>query len=140
MFAHSRLPLSGCALHQLASNVHSSIFQKEAKRQTRILIPYLTDNFYLGGMDRCHIFPTPHFTDFSTNLTGTIQEKTGNILQLPKQAVLIIEGIFGLHPTFLEAFGNVSLFKAHVWRTERWATAWQNQGRRKGKMWGNRGK
>jgi len=46
--------------------------------------------------------------------TGTIQEKTGNILQLPKQAVLIIEGIFGLHPTFLEAFGNVSLFKVLI--------------------------
>lgn len=26
--------------------------------------------------------------------------------------MLIIEGIFGLHPKFLEAFGNVSLFKA----------------------------
>lgn len=46
--------------------------------------------------------------------TGTIQEKTGNILQLPKQAVLIIEGIFGLHPKFLSAFGNVSLFKVLI--------------------------
>ena len=36
--------------------------------------------------------------------TGTIQEKTGNILQLPKQAVLIIEGIFGLHPKFPISF------------------------------------
>lgn len=46
--------------------------------------------------------------------TGTIQEQTGNILQLPKQAVLIIEGIFGLHPKFLSAFGNVSLFKVLI--------------------------
>ena len=46
--------------------------------------------------------------------TGTIEEKTGNILQLPKQAVLIIEGIFGLHPKFLSAFGNVSLFKVLI--------------------------
>jgi len=46
--------------------------------------------------------------------TGTVQEKTGNILQLPKQAVLIIEGIFGLHPKFLSAFGNVSLFKVLI--------------------------
>ncbi|CAK9038749.1 unnamed protein product [Durusdinium trenchii] len=46
--------------------------------------------------------------------TGTIQEKTGNVLQLPKQAVLVIEGIFGLHPKFLAAFGNVSLFKVLI--------------------------
>mmetsp|Transcript_42259 Transcript_42259/g.75729 ORF Transcript_42259/g.75729 Transcript_42259/m.75729 type:complete len:292 (+) Transcript_42259:1-876(+) len=46
--------------------------------------------------------------------TGTIQEKTGNILKLPDSAVLIIEGIFGLHPKFLEAFEGVSLFKVLI--------------------------
>ncbi|CAE7596520.1 udkA, partial [Symbiodinium necroappetens] len=46
--------------------------------------------------------------------TGTIQEKTGNILKLPKSAVLIIEGIFGLHPKFLAAFEDVSLFKVLI--------------------------
>jgi len=46
--------------------------------------------------------------------TGTIQEKTGNVMQLPAKAVLIIEGIFGLHPRFLSAFGDVSLFKVLI--------------------------
>eukprot|EP00439_Symbiodinium_sp_Y106_P065807 s4570_g10.t1 len=46
--------------------------------------------------------------------TGTIQEQTGNIFKLPKSAVLIIEGIFGLHPKFLAAFEDVSLFKVLI--------------------------
>jgi len=46
--------------------------------------------------------------------TGTVQEKTGRVLQLPEKVVLIIEGIFGLHPTFLSAFGDVALFKVLI--------------------------
>jgi len=45
---------------------------------------------------------------------GTIIEETGNVMQLPAKAVLIIEGIFGLHPTFLDAFGEVSVFKVLI--------------------------
>jgi len=46
--------------------------------------------------------------------TGTVQEKTGRVLQRPEKVVLIIEGIFGLHPTFLSAFGDVALFKVLI--------------------------
>ena len=45
------------------------------------------------------------------DLESGTQENTGNILKLPESAVLIIEGIFGLHPKFLAAFEDVSLFK-----------------------------
>ena len=50
-------------------------------------------------------------------LGSCLQEKTGNILKLPESAVLIIEGIFGLHPKFLAAFEDVSLFKVAWHRT-----------------------
>eukprot|EP00931_Biecheleriopsis_adriatica_P102030 TRINITY_DN77061_c0_g1_i1.p1 TRINITY_DN77061_c0_g1~~TRINITY_DN77061_c0_g1_i1.p1 ORF type:complete len:606 (+),score=137.02 TRINITY_DN77061_c0_g1_i1:126-1820(+) len=45
---------------------------------------------------------------------GTIQENTGHIMQLPARSVLIVEGIFGLHPKFLTAFENVALFKVLI--------------------------
>jgi uridine kinase len=43
--------------------------------------------------------------------TGTLKEDTGNILQLPQKSVLIIEGVFGLHPIFLDALSGVPCFK-----------------------------
>jgi len=46
--------------------------------------------------------------------TGTINESTGHMLQLASKAVLIVEGIFGLHPQFLSAFQHVSLFKVLI--------------------------
>merc|ERR1712232_1197759 len=46
--------------------------------------------------------------------TGTIQEKSGKVMQLAPKSVLIIEGIFGLHPTFLSAFSDVSMLKVLI--------------------------
>merc|ERR1719353_1886518 len=43
--------------------------------------------------------------------SGTLQEGTGNIFKLPGKSVLIIEGIFGLHPIFLDALSGVPCFK-----------------------------
>merc|ERR1711920_1199864 len=46
--------------------------------------------------------------------TGTVNENSGQYLQLNGRAVLIVEGIFGLHPVFLSAFEEVSLYRVLI--------------------------
>jgi uridine kinase len=46
--------------------------------------------------------------------TGTNNDKSGKHMQLQSGGVLVVEGIFGLHPTFLSAFSDVALFKVLI--------------------------